>query len=303
MIVPDDDMAVRQFRMSRVAMRFVLGSALLLLAGLASATTALLVAGNSSRADAAVLAKNEALVQELEEMGGRVDALHATLDNLTGQDAFYRLLAGLEPLDPEVLQAGIGGPDGNSLEASALYRVDPAAGVRAFNTAVEMDALIRRAGVLTASWSEAERTLRGRHAQLAATPSILPTRGRISSSFSSSRWHPILDRARPHNGLDIVAPTGTPVVASAKGRVIAAGRSGHYGLLVEIDHGYGTVTRYAHLSRIDVKVGQVVERGRDIGAVGSTGLSIGPHLHYEVLVNGRHVNPGNYLLDMRGMAL
>lgn len=115
-------------------------------------------------------------------------------------------------------------------------------------------------------------------------------RARMSSGFGM-RFHPILGYSRMHQGIDFAAPTGTPVLASARGRVVKAGWGGGYGNVVHIDHGSGTVTRYAHLSRINVKVGDRVDQSQRVGAVGSTGLSTGPHLHYEVWVNGKAVNP------------
>lgn len=297
-VVSDDDTSVRQFRMSREAMRVLIALGLFLVAGLASLATAFLVGAGAGRADARLVAKNQVLERELEHMTVRLDTLENSLEHLTSKDEYYRLLAGLEPLDSDIHLAGIGGPDGDSLEASDLYRVDARAGRRAFSASMQLNALIRRASVLAFSWEEAEDTLSYKHARLAATPSIYPTQGYLSSTFSTSRWHPILDRPRPHTGIDIVAVSGTPVVASANGRISSAGHRGDYGLLVEIDHGHGVVTRYAHLSRTAVKVGEIVQRGQKIGAVGSTGLSVGPHLHYEVIVNGRAANPRRYILDM-----
>jgi hypothetical protein len=113
---------------------------------------------------------------------------------------------------------------------------------------------------------------------------------RLSSGFGM-RFHPVLGYSRMHQGLDFAAPTGTPVVASAAGTVAQAGWGGGYGNLVVIRHQGGMLTRYAHLSRIAVKPGQAVGQGQRIGAVGSTGLSTGPHLHYEVWVSGKPVNP------------
>ncbi|MFQ3665611.1 MAG: peptidoglycan DD-metalloendopeptidase family protein [Sphingomonadaceae bacterium] len=113
---------------------------------------------------------------------------------------------------------------------------------------------------------------------------------RLSSNFGM-RFHPILGYSRMHQGIDFAAPTGTPVVASAAGRVVSAGWGGGYGNLVTIEHAGGMRTRYAHLSRITVKPGQQVAQGQRIGAVGSTGMSTGPHLHYEVWQNGKPVNP------------
>lgn len=113
---------------------------------------------------------------------------------------------------------------------------------------------------------------------------------RLSSGFGM-RFHPVLGYSRMHQGLDFAAPTGTPVVASASGTVVQAGWGGGYGNLVVLRHQGGMLTRYAHLSRIAVKTGQSVAQGQRIGAVGSTGLSTGPHLHYEVWVAGKPVNP------------
>jgi murein DD-endopeptidase MepM/ murein hydrolase activator NlpD len=298
MIVADDESAVRQLRLSREAIRICIAVALFLVAGLGSLATAYLAGDGSARADARLALKNELLERELEEMHLRVDTLQQSLDALASRDEYYRLLAGLEPHDGDVLLAGIGGPDADSLEANALFRADAQAGRRAFSTSNQLNTLIRRARVLSLSWREAEDTLAEKRARLLATPSIYPTRGYVSSTFSHARWHPILDRPRPHTGIDIVAPRGTPVVASAMGRVAAVGHKGEYGLLIDVDHGYGVVTRYAHLSKAVVRVGQTVERGQLIGNVGQSGLAAGPHLHYEVLVHGQPTNPRRYILDL-----
>jgi murein DD-endopeptidase MepM/ murein hydrolase activator NlpD len=114
---------------------------------------------------------------------------------------------------------------------------------------------------------------------------------RISSRFTRARLHPILNRVRPHFGVDYAAPAGTPVRAAADGRVIAAGWDGGFGNVVRIRHGRGVDTLYGHLSRVTVKRGQRVEQGELIGAVGSTGLSTGPHLDYRTVKNGVLVNP------------
>ncbi|MEX1184290.1 MAG: M23 family metallopeptidase [Gemmatimonadota bacterium] len=300
-IVSDDGAGVRQFRMSRELARVCAALGLLLIAVLASLATAFLIGAGAGRADARLVSKNRLLERELREIVTLSDTLQLSLESLGSKDEYYRLLAGLDPLDEDVRRAGIGGPDGNGLEESPLYLVDRSVGRLAHATSADLNTLVRRARVLSQSWGEARETLAGTYARLSATPSIFPTMGYVSSSFSASRWHPILNRPRPHAGIDIVAPRGTPVVASANGRVRTASRQGDFGLMVEIDHGFGVVTRYAHLSRVGVRVGERVERGGPIGNVGDTGLAVGPHLHYEVLVNGRAANPRSFILDMNAI--
>jgi murein DD-endopeptidase MepM/ murein hydrolase activator NlpD len=109
------------------------------------------------------------------------------------------------------------------------------------------------------------------------------------------RMHPILHVRKMHTGIDIHAPSGATIVAAGNGTVIYAGRNGGYGNFTMIDHGNGLVTCYAHQSKILVRKGQHVSAGTTIGKVGSTGLSTGPHLHFEVRVNGTPKNPTSYL--------
>ena len=124
----------------------------------------------------------------------------------------------------------------------------------------------------------------------------MPTTGWLTSQFSLSRFHPILHRYLPHLGIDIAAPYGTTIVAPAAGTVIRAGSASGYGQVLEIDHGNGIVTKYGHLSRFLVHIRQSVVRGQPIAQVGNSGLATGPHLHYEVHVNGAIVDPLTYVL-------
>lgn len=123
---------------------------------------------------------------------------------------------------------------------------------------------------------------------------LMPTNGRMGSGFGM-RMHPILRYKRMHNGIDIGAASGTPIRAAAAGRVMTASSMRGYGNTVVLDHGGGMSTLYAHCSRLKVRAGQTVKQGEVIALVGSTGLSTGPHLHFEVRINGRPVNPRNYL--------
>ena len=118
----------------------------------------------------------------------------------------------------------------------------------------------------------------------------LPVHGRMTSGFGN-RFHPILGYERFHAGVDLAAAAGTPILAAADGRVREAGWRGGYGQEVEITHGSGIETRYGHMSRIAASIGQVVHKGQIIGWVGSTGLSTGPHVHFEVTKDGRPINP------------
>ncbi|MES9996397.1 peptidoglycan DD-metalloendopeptidase family protein [Desulfovibrio aminophilus] len=131
--------------------------------------------------------------------------------------------------------------------------------------------------------------------RLARIPVIWPSRGRFTSRFGW-RASPLTGKSRFHKGIDITAPTGTRIKATAQGRVVLAEWFSTYGQCVEIDHGGGIHTRYGHMSKILVKEGQTVFRGDVIGLVGSTGRSVAPHVHYEVHVGGNPTNPLNYIL-------
>jgi len=123
----------------------------------------------------------------------------------------------------------------------------------------------------------------------------MPVAARGLTSGFGIRQHPILGTLRAHNGVDLAATYGSPIVATANGVVGTAGWSGGYGLLVSLDHGSGLQTRYGHMSRVNVAPGQQVHKGDVIGYVGSTGMSTGPHLHYEIRINGQAINPAAQL--------
>jgi murein DD-endopeptidase MepM/ murein hydrolase activator NlpD len=171
--------------------------------------------------------------------------------------------------------------------------VDPAALARIQERAQHLAGLVPTRAL---SLEDLLEGLEGQSQRLAATPSIWPTSGYVTSGFGN-RISPFTGREQFHAGLDISADIGTIVVAPARGRVVMVGMSGPLGRAVELDHGYGLRTFYGHLSAAFVKQGQTVERGVPIAAVGSTGRSTGPHLHYAVEVNGRTVDPTNYIFE------
>ena len=241
--------------------------------------------------------ENAELVADLDEMERTVDHLSSSLVAMTDRDRRYRLLAGLADIDPEVRQVGIGGPGSRSLENDPLFGMNPELGGEVFEASADLNRLLRQANLLGVSLEEATRAMESRRDELVNYPSIDPVRGWFSSGFSRSRWHPLLNVRRPHEGIDISARSGTPVVATADGVVTYAGWRPGFGYTVEIDHGNGLKTRYAHnQKKLKVRVGEEVRRGDIVSYVGSTGQASGPHVHYEVRVNGRAVNPANYRL-------
>lgn len=284
---PDDGGRTHSFRLT--ARRVVATVTMVVLAGGGLAAGAAYLAGDAvlSVRFERLEEQNRQLAAELEATEQRTDQLVQALDGVAAQEERFRLLAGLPLVDPEVRQVGVGGPP---------------AGAEAFSEAAGLDRLLRRADRLASSLSEATDSMRVHREVFRSRPSIRPVTGSgawISSSFSQSRAHPVLLNNRPHTGIDISAHPGSPIRASAHGTVTFAGQTPGYGKTVEIDHGYGYQTRYAHAARLLVAVGQEVQRGDVIAEVGQTGLTTGPNLHYEVLVGGDPVNPRSYLLDDR----
>ncbi len=159
----------------------------------------------------------------------------------------------------------------------------------------DMKSLDQATSTLERELSQIKEIVDSRQIKLASTPSTWPVRGYISDGFGS-RSNPYGGGGyEMHPGVDIATTFGTAIEATADGVVLFSGVQGGYGNCVVVDHGYGVTTRYGHMSRIDVQVGERVHRGKQLGAVGSTGRSTGPHCHYEVRLQDRPVNPMNYL--------
>jgi murein DD-endopeptidase MepM/ murein hydrolase activator NlpD len=246
-----------------------------------------------------VASQNAALQDEIASVEARFRVLEDTLAMLAKREEQLRMLAGM-PVEASSVRDSARGP---ALVTASLADAGPAVprrrpflGRLGWSARPDVDGLISRASDLARSFSVVSDTLQRNFEKFASTPSIMPTTGWLSSQFTSSRFHPILHENRPHEGIDVTAPTGTPIVAPATGIVVSAGNDKGFGLSVEIDHGNGIRTRFAHCSRLAVRTGQRVTRGQLIAAVGMTGLATAPHLHYEIHVNGKPVDPLTYVL-------
>jgi len=294
-LVPDGAEGSKSFRVSLRSIRLLGGI-------IAFAVVAALVTGFSVASKALDLSRlerlernNDALAEEIARAQETVTALQDTVTAIAERDQKIRLLAGLDPIDPDVQRAGIGGPVG-APTVRELVLGATATGQHAMELGTNLSELVRRASLLSESYDQVVDSLEIHKSRLERTPSIMPTTGWLTSHFTNQRFHPIYHEARPHQGIDVSAPSGTPILAAANGRVIDVRSGNGYGNMVSVDHGGGIVTRYAHCSRILVSVGQRVSRGDKIALVGRTGLATAPHLHYEVLVSGRPQDPRKYIL-------
>ena len=285
MIIPHARAKYRNFRLSRTVVRtgaVVLGVVML---------SALLLPGYLllSRRQAVSLRALEVENVTLHEANDRYDEdlshLRSKLADYEKKATKFALLAGVDDLPAAQLPAGSPGelPVGGT-PSGPDYLTE------------EIGILKRRAAVLDESYTILDRTYANQVVRLAATPSISPTKGLMGSGYGH-RSDPFTGKREFHPGLDIVANAGTPVWATADGVVTRAGRLGSYGKAVVLSHGNGFQTRFAHLSSVNVKPGQKIRRGDLLGKVGATGRALGFHLHYEVLLHDRKVDPVQYIID------
>jgi len=238
--------------------------------------------------------ENQALVEHLKRAESSITDIEQQLHTIAEIDnEMYRTILGLDPITEDLRMAGTGGSDAYSKydyyseETSEILR----------NTASKLDRLERRLGIQKVSLAEVQNYYNTNQDRLKSIPAIRPVNGIIISGFGM-RIHPVLRYKRMHEGIDFRADISTEVYATGNGVIKFAGRKGTFGNLIEIDHGFGFVTRYAHLSNFseNLRPGMKVNRGDLIGYTGNTGLTEGPHLHYEVLVNNRPIDPLNYLI-------
>jgi murein DD-endopeptidase MepM/ murein hydrolase activator NlpD len=222
------------------------------------------------------------LYRQLDKASQQIAALEQNDDNN------YRMILDMEPLQASIRAAGVGGREKESSSIGfPLIRV-------AYEKAGKLKS---RLDIESQSLEELNNKLADKEKMWASRPAIQPIDNKDLTHLHTTfgmREHPLLGYVRPHKGLDFTAPQGSPVYATGDGVVAVAERSASFGNTVLIRHGYSFQTRYAHLTRYTVIDGEPVKRGQVIGYVGSTGLSKGAHLHYEVLFNNEQINPINF---------
>ncbi len=235
---------------------------------------------------------------ELQSFSARIRDIESQMAGLEIFDKKLRILANIEPDAKFASSSGIKGIGGGSSASNADYLLTPGAKVDELVSQIRSDltGLEVNADVLESSFTELREGLLKKTSLLASTPSIRPVKGWVTSVFGR-RVSPFTGLKHSHRGIDIANRVGTPVVATANGRVTKIGRDANIGRYINISHGYGIRTVYGHLSRTFVKTGQRVKRGQKIGALGNTGRSTGAHLHYAVAVNGVFRNPSKYILN------
>ncbi len=236
--------------------------------------------------------------QQYEQLLPRVERAEKVLSNLEERDnVLYRTIFECEPVSDAERFSGIGGVE----RYASLDGYDNSELIKL--TTRRVDELTKRLYVESKSLDEIYAIARQKSERMTSMPAILPIakdKCQIVSGFGY-RFHPILKYRRMHTGIDLTAQTGTPIYATGDGVVRVAGRNPEgysgYGVVVEIDHGFGFHTLYAHMNSTTVTSGQKVKRGEQIGTVGSSGMSTGAHLHYEVILNGKKVDPVYYFFN------
>jgi murein DD-endopeptidase MepM/ murein hydrolase activator NlpD len=260
--------------------------------GLGAASFIVLIWIFGSPSEKELRIENSKLVAQYNVLSKRLDeALGVMKDIQQRDDNLYRVVLQADPIADAVRAAGYGGT--NRYEEL----MDMANADLVVNTTQKMDFLDRQLYIQSQSFDEVVNLFKQNDEMLKCIPAIQPVSNKDLKKTASGygmRIDPIYKTSKFHEGMDFSASTGTPIYATGNGTVTKAGWQSGYGRVVVINHGYGYETLYAHMNKIDVRKGQKVVRGEVIGEVGNTGKSTGPHLHYEVHVKGRVVNPVNY---------
>jgi len=243
-----------------------------------------------------LIRENNQLLFQYELLNSKITNLESVLADIENRDDnIYRTIFNAEPIPKSIRDAGFGGV--NRYEYLDGYDHSNLV----IETAKRLDQLTKAVYVQSKSYDEIIDLAKNREDQLACLPAIQPISNKDLTRTASGwgyRIHPIYKIRKFHYGMDFTAPTGTDVYATGNGKIIRVeGSRRGLGNHIMIDHGYGYVTLYAHMSGFNVRLGQQVKRGDVIGFVGSTGLSTAPHLHYEVHLNNKKVNPINYYFN------
>ena len=292
LIIPESGDQISSFRLPKGLARTVACTMGVVALLLAVSVQVFMESRDRGRMLASVNGENEQLRAELYQLDGEIDVLRESIEMLSEYELRARVMAGLHD-GVIVTAAGIGGLEDLPREDGALR---PALRNVVIDAEIKLNELIRGAEETRRQYEVTIAKLREQKEDLARIPSIHPLDGTgwYSSGFGH-RDDPFTGRRAFHAGLDISAPVGTPIHAAADGVVIQAGWNGAYGKSVKIDHGNGMVSIYAHNSLNIVAKGDEVSRGDVIAKVGSTGRSTGPHLHYGIKVDNKHVNPYNFI--------
>ena len=286
-----DNAGVRTIRVHRalaigslIAFAVVAASAVVLLATRSGQVV-------SSLAMAHLKRENARLTSQLASFRGEAEGLRKKMDLSFELQNRARLIADLEPISSDIWQVGVGGPE------PAVGALETAYPDGLFSSIDEsLGQMVRQSELQLRSYEEIFAILEKEKEVRMSTPSVRPLKGGFLTSRFGRRMDPFLGEVVQHPGVDYRARTGAPVVSTADGVVAMSGRNGGFGLMVELSHGNGFKTRYAHLSKILVHRGQKVKRGEVIGLVGNTGHSTGSHLHYEVLFRKAHRDPLQYVI-------
>jgi len=234
---------------------------------------------------------------QISQMGKNIEETKAQIQSLFQKDDYLRNFANIPPYEDDIREVGIGGSMVNRLETSNFFQGE---GQTMNNLTEDMDKFARQIELEKESYSELDQAFIRNKELLQHYPSIRPVIGGKTTDRFGWRRDPFDPSIRDnHLGIDLAVPKGSPVFATADGKVSFAGKNGFYGNFILIDHGieWGYVTGYGHLSKIHVKKGMEVKRGQVIGEVGKTGRATAPHLHYEVRVNGTHWDPSFFYYD------
>lgn len=295
MILPDETTRVRKYRVPRNMVRGLLVVLAVFVLGLGYLVTDYYgVKKMVTELDRLRLEARQQQ-QQLVTFAKSFDDLQGEMTRLRQFDMKLRVMADLDGVVyPEQIM-GIGGENPepfNPLEGELSFQDQTI--ISSMNRS--LDRLKTEVSIQERSFQELVEYLEDQKSLLASTPSIWPVKGWLTSTFGY-RSSPFTGRRELHKGLDIATRSGTPVIAPADGLVVFAGREGGFGNMIIIDHGYGITTRYGHCSSLEAKLGQKIKRGDVVARVGNTGRSTGPHVHYEVAVNGVSVNPSRYILN------